>query len=358
MTTPAKSPLSSLADDVLGGEAVSRERARALLGIRDESLRDLLWAAFRIREATFGRRVKVCVLQNARSGLCPEDCHYCSQSSISTAEIPRYRLLSEEALVDGARHAVRSGARRYCMVTSGRGPSQPDIERLTQAARRIKREFPEIEICVSLGLTSEAQARALKASGVGWVNHNLNTSERFHPNICSTHGFADRVQTVRNVKAAGLSTCCGGIIGMGEQDEDIIDLAFALRDLAVDSLPVNFLHPIDGTPLEGANFLDPVRALKALCLFRFTNPTAEIRAAGGRERNLREWQALALYPANSIFVRGYLTTPGQSPDEARRMIEEMGFQVEEGVEANAESAGSGPHPKSFSFDPPPSSWRS
>src|SRR4029079_7996893 len=170
MTTSAKSPLSSLADDVLGGEALSRDRARALLGIRDEQLRDLLWAAFRCLEATFGRRVKLCVLQNARSGLCPEDCHYCSQSSVSTAEIPRYRLLSEEALVDGARNAGGSGAARSCMGTRRRGPSQPDIERLTQAASRIKREFPEIEICVSLGLTSEAQARAPKASVVAGGN--------------------------------------------------------------------------------------------------------------------------------------------------------------------------------------------
>src|SRR5262245_31737192 len=158
---PALSRLFSLADDVLRGEALSRQSAQGLLGAPDESLRDLLWAAFHIREATFGRRVKLCVLQNARSGLCPEDCHYCSQSSVSTAEIPRYRLLSEEALVDGARHAVRCGARRYCMVTSGRGPSQPDIERLAQAARRIKQEFPQIEICVSLGLMNEAQARTL-----------------------------------------------------------------------------------------------------------------------------------------------------------------------------------------------------
>jgi biotin synthase len=327
------SELFSLADAVLRGERISRETAIGLLGSSDDALWDLLWAAFRIREASFGRRVKVCVLQNARSGLCPEDCHYCSQSSVSTAEIPRYRLLSEDALVDGARHAVRSGARRYCMVTSGRGPSEPDIARLAGAARRIKREFPAVELCVSLGLTSEEQARELKAAGVGWVNHNLNTSERFHPRICTTHDFADRVRTVRNVKAAGLSTCCGGIIGMGESDEDVVDLALALRDLGVDSLPVNFLHPIDGTPLEGASFLDPVHALKALCVFRFTNPAAEIRAAGGRERNLREWQALALYPANSIFVRGYLTTPGQSPDEARRMVEGMGFEVEESIEA-------------------------
>jgi biotin synthase len=330
---PATFELSSLADAVLRGERISRDTAIDLLATPDGFVRSLLWAAFRIREASFGRRVKVCVLQNARSGLCPEDCHYCSQSSVSTAEIPRYRLLSEDALVDGARHAVRSGARRYCMVTSGRGPSERDIVRLSDAARRIKREFPDVELCVSIGLTSEEQARELKAAGVGWVNHNLNTSERFHPRICTTHDFADRVRTVRNVKAAGLSTCCGGIIGMGESDEDVVDLALALRDLAVDSLPVNFLHPIEGTPLGGANFLDPVRALKALCVFRFTNPQAEIRAAGGRERNLREWQALALYPANSIFVRGYLTTPGQSPDEARRMIEEMGFEVEEGIEA-------------------------
>jgi biotin synthase len=327
------SELSSLADAVLRGERISRDTALDLLAAPDDFLRGLLWAAFRIREASFGRRVKICVLQNARSGLCPEDCRYCSQSSVSTAEIPRYRLLSEDALVDGARHAVRSGARRYCMVTSGRGPSEPDIARLSDAARRIKREFPDVELCVSIGLTSEEQARKLKAAGVGWVNHNLNTSERFHARICTTHDFADRVRTVRNVKAAGLSTCCGGIVGMGESDEDVVDLALALRDLAVDSLPVNFLHPIEGTPLEGANFLDPVRALKALCVFRFTNPQAEIRAAGGRERNLREWQALALYPANSIFVRGYLTTPGQSPDEARRMIEEMGFEMEEGIEA-------------------------
>lgn len=333
------SHLSSIADAVLAGERLTRETALSLLGTADEELRELLWQAFRIRETAFGRRVKVCVLQNARSGLCAEDCHYCSQSSVSTAEIPRYRLLSEEALVAGARHAVASGARRYCMVTSGRAPSDPDIDRFSSAARRIKRDFPEVEICVSAGLLSEEKARELKAAGVGWVNHNLNTSERFHPNICTTHTFADRVRTVRNVKAAGLAACCGGIIGMGEGDEDVVDLALSLRDLEVDSLPVNFLHPIDGTPLEGVNFLDPVRALKALCVFRFTNPKSEIRAAGGRERNLGEWQALALYPANSIFVRGYLTTPGQSPDEARRMIEEMGFEVEEAIEVASDGEG-------------------
>ena len=322
---------AAIAELALRGELPTREQALSVLRSEDAHLRDLLWAAFHVRKAHFGNGVKLCVLQNARSGLCPEDCTYCSQSAVSTAEIARYRLLSREKLVEGARRAVECGARRYCMVTSGRGPSANDVSHLCQATRTIKREFPELEICLSLGLLDEAQARELKDAGVGWVNHNLNTSERFHPEICSTHDYADRVRTVLAVRAAGLSVCCGGILGMGETDEDVVDLAFALRELGVDSLPVNLLHPIDGTPLEGVNFIDPLRALKALCLFRFVNPRAEIRAAGGRERNLAEWQALALYPANSIFVRGYLTTPGQAPEDAKRMIEEIGLAVEEPV---------------------------
>lgn len=318
-----------MAATALRDEPITRSDAHAVLDARAEDFASLLHQAFRVRQATFGRAVKLCMLQNARSGLCPEDCHYCSQSSVSAATIDRYRLLPETALVDGARRAIGAGARRYCMVTSGRGPSQADIRHLCQASRTIKREFPGLELCVSIGLVEEEQAVLLKESGIGWVNHNLNTSERFHPSICTTHDYADRVRTVRNVKKAGLATCAGGIIGMGENDGDVIDLAFALRDLAVDSLPVNFLHPIDGTPFEGIGFLDPFRALKALCLFRFTNPRADLRAAGGRERNLGEWQSLALYPANSIFVDGYLTTPGQGAHAARQMIEKLGFQVEQ-----------------------------
>src|SRR5262249_14985953 len=149
--------------------------------------------------------------------------------------------------------------------------------------REIKQRHPELEICVSLGLMDEGQARRLAAAGVGWVNHNLNTSERFYPRICSTHTYADRVATVRAAQRAGLHTCCGGIIGMGEEDEDVLDLGFALRELGVDSLPLNFLHAIPGTPLGDRTAVDPGRALRALCLMRFLNPAADIRAAGGRE---------------------------------------------------------------------------
>jgi biotin synthase len=317
-----------VADAVLAGCDVDRVTAQRILTSPDSDLPSLLRATFRVRRRYHGLRVKLCLLRNARSGMCPEDCHYCSQSAVSDADIARYRLDPVDELLGGARRAVGAGARRFCMVTSGRGPSSNDIARFCAAARRIKSEYPDLELCVSLGLMEEEQARELKASGIGWVNHNLNTSERFHPEICTTHTYEDRVRTVRNVRRAGLSTCCGGIVGMGESDDDIIDLAFALRKLKVDSLPVNFLHPIEGTPLESRRELTPARCLNALCLFRFSNPAAEIRVAGGRELNLGWFQPLALYAANSIFVEGYLTTAGQSYGDARRMVEEMGFCVE------------------------------
>ncbi len=318
---------SSMIERSLRGEAISRDEAQAILTLPDEQVPQALQAAFEVRKAAYGRRVKICVLQNARSGLCPEDCHYCSQSILSETNIEKYRLRSIEQLVDGARRAHEAGAKRYCMVTSGRGPSDADIAHFCAATQRIKQRYP-LEICVCLGLLSEEQARRLKDAGVGWVNHNLNTSERHHPSICTTHTYQDRIDTIRNVKRAGLMTCSGGIIGMGETDDDILDLGYAIRELAIDSVPINFLHPIEGTPFGDYRFLTPLKCLKVLCLFRFLNPKSEIRAAGGREVNLRSLQALALYPANSIFVEGYLTTPGQQAQEAHRMIEEFGFEIE------------------------------
>lgn len=319
----------SLADHVLDGGQIDRTSARLLFGVPDSDLPQLLRATFRVRHRFHGRRVKLCVLRNARSGLCEEDCHYCSQSAASEAEIPRYRLDPIATLLAGARHAVDAGARRYCMVTSGRGPSERDVAHFVDAARRIKAEHPDLELCVSLGLANEEQATLLKQAGVGWMNHNLNTSERFHAEICTTHTYADRVRTVKSARQAGLAVCCGGIVGLGEGDEDLVDLAFELRGLKVDSLPVNFLHPIEGTPLQGRAELTPGRCLKALCLFRLTNPEAEIRMAGGRELNLGWFQPLAFFAANSMFVDGYLTTPGQGAAEAQRMVEEAGFEVEQ-----------------------------
>jgi len=308
-------------------ELLTQEEAKAILSLPDTDVPNLLRAAFEVRRHFQGKKVKLCMLQNAQSGLCPEDCHYCSQSSISKAEIEKYRLMSKERLFEGAKHAYQAGAKRYCMVTSGRGPTPQEIDHFCDITHMIKKEFP-LEICCCLGIMGKKDATSLKESGVGWVNHNLNTSERFYPSICSTHTYQDRVETVQHVAAAGLQTCCGGIIGMGETDQDIVDLAFAVRRLGVESIPVNFLHPIPGTPLQDVHALTPAKGLKALCLFRFLNPDKEIRAAGGRELKLGAMQRLALYPANSIFIDGYLTTPGQAAEAAKRMVEQEGFEVE------------------------------
>ena len=167
----------------LGGEALTRDEARAILTVPDDALPALLQAAFEVRKAKFGKRVKLCVLQNARSGLCPEDCHYCSQSSVSAAKIDKYPLMDTELLIEGAKRAGQAGATRYCMVTSGRGPTDEEIDQFCDVARAIKKEHP-LELCMCLGLLTEPQARRLKEAGVGWVNHNLNTSERFYPEIC------------------------------------------------------------------------------------------------------------------------------------------------------------------------------
>ena len=317
-----------LAEQALADRPLAPADARSVLEASDDELPALLWAAFAARSRHFGRRVKLCVLQNARSGLCPEDCGYCSQSAVSTADIARYRLLPVDQLVEAARRAATAGAQRYCMVVSARGPSPADIDHFARAARTIRAEMPHLELCVSLGIMDEPKARQLHDAGVDFVNHNLNTSRRHYPEICATHTYDDRMETVHGAARAGLSTCSGVIIGMGESHDDLVDVAAELRALEVESLPVNFLIPIEGTPLGDRQPPPAGDCLRALALFRLTNPRAEIRAAGGRERCLREAQGLALFAANSIFVEGYLTTPGQRRDDALAMIAELGFEVD------------------------------
>jgi biotin synthase len=317
-----------LAERVLAERPLAPDDAARVLASDDDELPALLWAAFAVRHAHYGRRVRLCVLNNARSGLCPEDCGYCSQSAVATSDIERYRMKSVDQLVAAARAAVERGARRYCMVTSARGPSDRDVGHLAEAARRIRGDFPSLELCVSLGLMDEPEARTLRTAGIDFVNHNLNTSRRFYPAICSTHTYDDRVATVQNAKRAGMSACSGVIVGLGETDDDLVDVALALRALEVDSLPVNFLHPIDGTPLGDREPPPLGRCLRALALCRLANPRADVRAAGGRERALGVFQGLSLYAASSIFVDGYLTTPGQVPAAARRMIDDLGFEID------------------------------
>src|SRR5258706_14001765 len=313
--------ITRMIERVLTDVELERGEALAILNCPDDRLDDLLTATLKVREATFGRRVKVCILRNAQSGICPEDCGYCSQSKISRADIPVYKLQSVEELCEGARMAVASGARRYCMVCSMRGPGVREIDHLAEACERIGAEYPTLELCLSLGLMSEDQARKLKEAGAGWINHNLNTSRRFYPEICTTHTWDDRVRTIENVRAAGLSVCSGGIIGMGETDDDVIDLAYATRRLQAESVPVNFLHPIEGTPLAGAPRLTPERCLKAACLFRMLNPRSEVRAAGGRELKLGTRQAGLFQTVNTNFVNGYLTALGWGIEARGKVVE-------------------------------------
>ena len=315
-----------LAEQVLQGHSVTREEGLELLQTDDASLLPLVNAAYTIRHAHFGRKVTIQMLFNAKSGACQEDCHYCSQSSISTAPIDRYALVSPEEMLKAARQAHEAKAERYCVVISGRSPLEKEVDDIASAVTRIKRELP-MQVCCSLGLLTEPQARRLKAAGVDRINHNLNTSEAYHSSICTTHTYQDRMTTLRNARAAGLELCSGGIVGMGESDEDLVDLALALKDVNPDSIPLNMLHPIPGTPLADAGHLTPQRCLKILCLFRFIHPQRELRAAGGREFNLRSLQPMALYVADSLFVNGYLTTPGQPGQEVERMITDMGFEV-------------------------------
>ena len=308
-------------------ETLTRAECRDVLSTPDEDLLALLHAAFVVRAQYFGKTVRLQMLQNAKSGACQEDCHYCSQSAVSTASIERYNLLPQNQMIEGARRAAASKAQRYCIVISGRSPLDREIDEIAGAVRAIKQDLP-IQICCSLGLMNETQAKRLKAAGVDRVNHNLNTSEAFHGSICTTHTFQDRLATIRNARAAGLEICSGGIVGMGEADDDLIDLAMALREVRPDSIPVNTLHPVAGTPLESCDHLTPQRCLKVLCLFRFLHPRTEIRIAGGREHNLRSLQPLALYPADSVFVNGYLTTPGAPAPEVWGMIRDLGFTIE------------------------------
>ncbi len=318
---------NQLAELSLTGELIDRKIAIAVLQSSDEMLLDLLAAAYRVRRHYWGNRVRLHFLLNAQSGLCPEDCNYCSQSKISSAEIEKYPLLAQEKIVQAADRAAELKAGTFCFVISGRSPSEKVFNQVVEAVEIVKDKH-DLKICACLGLLSESQTHRLAAAGVDRVNHNLNTSENYHENICTTHTFSDRVNTLKNVQAAGITTCSGGILGMGESDADIVDLAYSLRELNVTSVPLNFLIPIPGTPLADSNYLNPRQCLRILSLFRLILPSQEIRIAGGREVHLRSLQPLGLYAANSIFIGDYLTTAGQAANMDLQMIQDAGFVLE------------------------------
>jgi biotin synthase len=330
--TAVQIDFKQLARISLEDRAIHEEILLSLLTSDNDALLPLLEAAFQVRRAHHGARVQIQILSNAKSGLCPEDCHYCSQSCISQADVQKYPLKAVEVLMNEARRASDAGAVRFCMGLSGRVLTDAELAALCLFLERARAEL-NVDICCSVGFLTFQQAETLKRAGLGRVNHNLNTSRAYYPSICTTHTYQQRVENIKTCKQAGLDVCCGGIIGQGESPKDVLDMLLALKELEPASIPLNFLMPVQGTPFSGINTeLTPAYCLKVLAVCRLIHPRPDIRVAGGREMHLRSLQPLAMYAANSIFVNGYLTEGGQCVDSAIGMIKDLGFTVEtEGV---------------------------
>ncbi|MBP2435968.1 biotin synthase BioB [Microbacterium amylolyticum] len=333
MTTRCEASGADVADffELVGriqrGHTLAAAEALSALRAPDSQTMSLIAAAGMLRQAHFGRTVKVNYLVNLKSGLCAEDCSYCSQRLGSTSQILKYTWISTEEAAKQAQHGIDGGASRVCLVASGRGPSDRDVQRVADMIGRVKEDHPDVEVCACLGLLRERHAQKLAEAGADAYNHNINTAESLYDDICTTHSYQDRVDTVETAKGAGMSPCSGLIVGMGESDEQVVEAVFALREMGSDSIPVNFLMPFDGTPLEGTHELSPMQCLRILAMVRLACPDREVRIAGGREMHLRSLQSVALEVANSLFLGDYLTSEGQDAKDDVAMIADAGFTV-------------------------------
>jgi biotin synthase len=287
-----------------------------------------LGEASAVRERHFGRRVSFCVIINAKSGLCSEDCAFCSQSARARSQVDHYPLLSRDELVAAAEQAAAAGASRFSLVTAGRGVMSPrDQSAILAAVAAIKEAVP-IRICASLGIVDRGFLMELKAAGLYRFHHNLETAASFFPTICTTHSFAERVATIEAAQAVGLSVCAGGIFGLGETLAQRWEMAQALKTLEVDAIPLNFLHPLPGTPLANRPKLAPLEALKMVMAFRLTFPQRSVIICGGRQVTLRSLSPLLFAAgADSLMTGDYLTTRGRMPDEDQQMLADLGLEL-------------------------------
>lgn len=318
---------NTLAADVIDGYELTDKEAMAILQSPDDDVLRLLDGAYDIRKKYYGNKVKLNMIINTKTGLCPENCGYCAQSIHATTPIQKYKMMDKDTIISGAESAHKLNSGTYCIVASGRGPTNRELDIVTTAVKEIKGKY-DLTVCACLGILKPEQAQKLKEAGVDRYNHNINTSKDHHENITTSHTYEDRVSTVQEAKSVGISPCSGVIVGMKETLLDVIQMARALKELDADSIPVNFLHAMDGTPLEGTDELSPLYCLKVLSLFRYINPTKEIRISGGREVNLRSLQPLGLYAANSIFIGDYLTTAGQEGTKDHQMLKDLGFEID------------------------------
>jgi biotin synthase len=317
--------VGKLASKVIEGYEVSFEETSELLSA---DWNGVLAGANGLRRHFKGDAVRLCSIVNARSGACSEDCAYCAQSGRHGGKTDIYPLIPEEELVSALERAARDGASCFGVVTSGRGMSGGELDRVSEFISNNK--GGSVRLSCSLGELGPEALKRLKESGVRRYHHNIETAGSFFPNICSTHTFADRMRTVKNAKQAGLEVCCGGIIGLGETPRQRLELAFTLRELGVDSIPVNILNPIPGTPLENQERLSPAEILRTLAIFRFILPDKDISVCGGRETNLRDMQSWIFYAgANGMMVGSYLTTQGRPVEQDRQMIKDLGLKIYE-----------------------------
>ncbi|MDJ1183183.1 biotin synthase BioB [Roseofilum casamattae] len=325
--------LDGLSDRIIAGKRLTKDEALALTQIEgQENILLLCAAADRVRQECCGNVVDLCSIVNVKSGNCSENCGFCAQSAHHPGkDSPIYELKSTEEILAQAKAAAVAGAKRFCLVSQGRGPkySSPksgEFDRILETVRQIIDET-DIKPCCALGEVTPEQARALKEAGVTRYNHNLEASENYFPSVATTHQWQDRVETIKNLKAVGIQACTGGILGMGESWEDRVDLALSLRELAVESVPLNLLNPREGTPIGKQDRLDPYEALKAIAIFRLILPEQIIRYAGGREVVMGDMQALGLKAGiNAMLVGHYLTTLGQPPERDREMLESLGLE--------------------------------
>ena len=320
--------IQKMSDQVISGVAVAPDEALRLSTAAGPELYLLFAEASRIREHFKGNSASLCSIINAKSGRCPENCAFCAQSSAHTTNVQVYPLVDEEELVRCAHSAEQNGARCYGIITSGTG-IQPgaELDKICRAVRRIKDETG-IDPSCSLGILDVETALLLKQAGMVTYHHNLETSRSFFPSICTTHDYEDDVETIRAVKQAGLKACCGGIFGLGENFEHRVEMAETLRELDVDTVPINFLNPVEGTRLAAANFLTPMECLKIIAVYRFMLPEKDLTVCGGREKNLRELQSwIFLAGASGMMTGNYLTTPGRDPEQDRQMLSDLELAI-------------------------------
>jgi len=318
--------LKSIEEKVLGSGKIGKEEALYISSLDGQDIFDLFASANRIREHFRGNAVDLCAIINAKSGACSEDCSYCAQSAKSTAEIKTFRLVEKETVLEKAKEAKEGGAKRFCIVTSGKKASATDLAKISEMISNVRKLG--LLPCSTLGLLSLNELVLLKNSGLERYHNNLETSERFFSEICTTHTYQDKIKTIKDVKASGLSLCSGGIFGLGETWEDRIDMAFALRDIGPDSVPINFLTPVKGTKLDIQKTLAPFEALKIISLYRFILPDKEIRVCGGRIQTLGELHSF-IFPAGAdgLLTGNYLTTLGRDYEDDLKLINQYGLKV-------------------------------